>query len=317
MTPKSMTQVLRELGFTVHTKINANQRQMEEAVDDFAREIQDGNISLFYFSGHGVQARGENFLIPVGTSIRSESDVRFKAVNVGYILSKMEESRNRTNILVLDACRNNPFKGFRSLNRGLNAVEAPRGTFIAYATAPGMVAEDGTDRNSPYTKHLIQALKVEDIGIYDAFGHVLLAVEKETGGKQIPWISSSVPNFIINPTRTSTSTPAPRVPSGQVSKPPKPVSTLLLTTSPPGAKVQIGARDVGRTGENGLLIVKDVEVGISLDIHVEKDGFKEKTVSVIIPSSYEGQAYTYGEIRLEASPDERFSSVPFLLSWLR
>jgi hypothetical protein len=302
---EDVTHVLQELGFTVHTRINVNQREMEEAVDEFSREIQDGNISLFYFSGHGVQARGENFLIPVGSSIRSESDVRFKAVNVGYILSKMEESRNRTNILVLDACRNNPFKGFRSLNRGLNAVEAPRGTFIAYATAPGTVAEDGSDRNSPYTKHLIQALKVKDITIYDVFGQVLLAVEKETAGKQIPWISSSVPNFIINPSGTATSTPAPGIPSGTVGKPHQPVATLLLTTSPAGARVHIGARDVGRSGENGLLIVKDAEVGTSLDIRVEKEGFKGTSVTLIIPSSYDGQAYTYGEIRLQASLEDR------------
>ena len=156
---EDIANVLRGLGFAVQTKINADQRQMEEAVKEFVREIQNGDVGLFYFSGHGVQVSGDNYLIPVGGSIETETDVRYKAVNAGLILGKMEESRNRTNIFILDACRNNPFKGFRSLSKGLTMMDAPVGTFIAYATAPGSVAADGTDRNSPYAKHLMLALK--------------------------------------------------------------------------------------------------------------------------------------------------------------
>ena len=197
---EDIANVLRGLGFTVQTKINADQRGMEEAVKEFVREIQNGDVGLFYFSGHGVQVHGENYLMPVGGSITTEADVKYKAVSAGYILAQMDDSRNRTNIFILDACRNNPFKGFRSMSKGLTMMDAPVGTFIAYATAPGSVAADGTDRNSPYAKHLMQAMKSKDIKIEDVFKEVLREVRKETEGKQIPWIASSLQeDFYFNP----------------------------------------------------------------------------------------------------------------------
>ena len=116
--------VLRTLEFAVQTKTNVNQREMEEAVNKFVQEIQNGDVALFYFSGHGVQVKGDNYLIPLGDPIASEPDVRYKTVNAGLILAKMEDSRNRTNIVILDACRNNPFKGlFRSPSMGLSKMD--------------------------------------------------------------------------------------------------------------------------------------------------------------------------------------------------
>jgi hypothetical protein len=192
---------LRRLGFAVDTKMNVNQREMEEAVNEFVQKIQNGDVALFYFSGHGVQVRGENYLIPIGASIGSEPDVRYKTVNAGLILAKMEDSRNRANIVILDACRNNPFKGlFRSPSMGLSKMDAPKGTFIAYATSPDSVAADGAGRNSPYTKHLVEALTVKDIPIELTFKQVGRAVNQETAGQQTPWTSSSLmDDFYFNP----------------------------------------------------------------------------------------------------------------------
>lgn len=182
------------------TKINANQREIEDSVREFVREIQNGDVALFYFSGHGVQVHGDNYLIPVGVSIASEADVRYKTVPAGYILAEMDESRNRTNIFILDACRNNPFKSFRSLSKGLTMMDAPVGTFIAYATAPGSVAADGTGRNSPYAEHLMQAMKLKGMKIEEVFKQVLRDVRKDTGGKQVPWTASSLQDdFWFNP----------------------------------------------------------------------------------------------------------------------
>ncbi len=146
---QDISNVLKGLGFAVQTKIDVNRRQMDEAVGEFIQKIQNGDVALFYFSGHGAQVKGENYLLPVGVSIESESDVHYDAVPVGRILQKLEESRNKINIVILDACRNNPFRGFRSASKGLSPIDAPVGTFIAYATAPGAVAADGTGRNSP------------------------------------------------------------------------------------------------------------------------------------------------------------------------
>jgi uncharacterized caspase-like protein/membrane-associated protease RseP (regulator of RpoE activity) len=203
--------VLRTLGFVVQTKTNVNQREMEEAVNRFIQEIQNGDVALFYFSGHGIQIRGENYLIPLGDSIQSEADVRYKTVNAGLVLAKMEESRNRANIVILDACRNNPFKGFfRSPGAGLSKMDAPKGTFIAYATSPDSVAADGTGRNSPYTKHLMEALKVKDLPIEQAFKLVARGVNRETAGQQTPWtLSSLLDDFYCNPSSPASSVVKP------------------------------------------------------------------------------------------------------------
>ena len=215
----------------------------------------------------------------------------------------MGESRNRINILVLDACRNNPFRGVRSWTKGLSAMEAPKGTFVAYATAPGSVAEDGKERNSPYTKHLVQAVKEKGITIEQTFKLVLRGVQKETSGKQVPWYSSSIPDdFYFNPATLSTQAPpaAPTVSSPLITEPPKKrVAALLLKVAPPGARVQVGSRDMGQTRDDGLLIVNDAEVGVSMNINLRKEGFTEKSVAMTIPSSFEGKVYEYQEIKLE------------------
>ena len=244
---EDIANVLRGLGFTVQTKTNANQREIEDAVKEFVREIQNGDVGLFYFSGHGVQVHGENYLMPVGGSIESETDVRYKAVNAGLILGKMEESRNRTNIFILDACRNNPFKGFRSLSKGLTMMDAPVGTFIAYATAPGSVAADGTDRNSPYAKHLMQALKSKGIKIEDVFKQVLREVRKETEGHQIPWTASSLQDdFWFNPGDNS----AP-VSTQMVTPPPEPDRPHQATLPvPTPARLDTGKGERGFLGVN-------------------------------------------------------------------
>jgi TPR repeat protein len=211
---QDIANVLRSLGFTVQTKINADQREIESAVKEFVRDIQNGDVGLFYFSGHGVQVHGENYLMPVGGYITSEADVKYKAVSAGYILAQMDESRNRTNIFILDACRNNPFRGFRSMSKGLNMMDAPAGTFLAYATAPGSVAADGTDRNSPYAKNLIRAIKTKDMAIEQVFKHVLREVRKETQGQQVPWTASSLQDdFYFNPSSPTTTQQASLQPS--------------------------------------------------------------------------------------------------------
>jgi uncharacterized caspase-like protein len=165
---------------------------MEEAVTAFSVKSRQSGAALFYYSGHGTQVSGENYLIPVGEKIESEADVRYKAVNAGLILAKMEDAGSQVNIVILDACRNNPFEGFRSRSRGFTMMDAPRGTFIAYATAPNSVAADGIGSNSPYTKHLLSAMSMDGLSIERVFKHVLRNVEAETGGKQTPWTSSSL-----------------------------------------------------------------------------------------------------------------------------
>ncbi len=189
---EDMGQALTHLGFSVTTKRNLNHRDFKEAVESFAEQIKGSEAALFYFSGHGCQVKGENYLIPVGSHFHSEADISFNAVNAGWVLSKMGESKARVNIVILDACRSNPFSASRALNRGLTAMEAPRGTFIAYATAPNTTAGDAGVRNGVYAKHLLAAMNVKGLSIEEAFKLAAKGVTQETGDNQVPWTSSSL-----------------------------------------------------------------------------------------------------------------------------
>jgi len=188
-----MAQALKKMGFEVISRTNAGYRTMEDAVHLFGRKLRNGGVGLFYFAGHGIQLKGRNYLLPIDAQIESESDVKFEAVDAGRILGKMEDAGNELNIVILDACRNNPFAcGFRSSNPGLAKMDAPKGSFIAYATAPGSVAADGTDRNGLYTKYLLKHMNTTGLKVEEVFKKVRNDVMRETGDKQVPWESSSL-----------------------------------------------------------------------------------------------------------------------------
>ncbi len=187
-----MAAALRKAGFTVVLKKDANLETMEQAIEDFGNRLKRGGVGLFYYAGHGVQVNGVNYLVPIGAKVNKESDVRFKAIDVGRILAEMENANNGLNIVLLDACRDNPFgKSYRSASRGLSIVSnAPTGTFISYSTGAGQVARDGEGRNSPYTRTLLQYMREPGVPITELFIKVRQKLRKETG--QVPWELSSL-----------------------------------------------------------------------------------------------------------------------------
>ena len=188
---RDMAKVLRGLNFEVIEKINVNKRNMVLAIDEFFKHLRKSDVGLFYFAGHGMQIHGVNYLIPVKAHVTSETDVQWEAVPAGKVLGKMYEAGNKLNIVILDACRDNPFKkSFRTESKGLAQMDAPKGTIIAYATSPGSVAADGKGRNGVYTKHLLKSIRSKGMTVYDVFRETGLGVMRETGEKQIPWISS-------------------------------------------------------------------------------------------------------------------------------
>jgi hypothetical protein len=199
-----MAAILQKLGFKVILKKNANLETMEEAIEDFGNRLKRGGVGLFYYAGHGVQVNGVNYLIPIGAKINKESDVRFKAFDAGRVLAEMENANNGLNIVLLDACRDNPVgRSFRSASRGLAIVSsAPAGTFISYSTGAGQVARDGEGRNSPYTKALLQYVQEPGLTIEDVFKGVRQKLRKETG--QVPWeLSSLEGKFFFTPEQDS------------------------------------------------------------------------------------------------------------------
>jgi PQQ-dependent catabolism-associated CXXCW motif protein len=190
---EDIAQTLGTLGFRVTLRKNATHRQMIEAISAFGQDLKKGGVGLFYFAGHGVQSKGRNFLIPVNANIDGEAQLEFDTVDANRVLAAMDEAGNRVNLVILDACRNNPFaRSFRSATRGLAQMEAAQGSYIAFATGPGSVALDGDGRNGLYTQHLLRSLKQSDTDVDKVFRRVTADVSRATGGKQVPWVSSSL-----------------------------------------------------------------------------------------------------------------------------
>ncbi len=192
-----MARSLRSVGFDVIEANNTTLAQMREATRRFADKLGKSDVGLVYYSGHGVEVKGKNYLIPVNADIKREYEVVDQAFDASQFLEMMDNIRGpnnkRVNILIVDACRNNELqKSWRSTNNGLARMDAPGGTFISFATAPGRVAADGVGRNSPYTKHLLQALKQPNVPIEQVFKVVRRNVMEETKGEQIPWENSSL-----------------------------------------------------------------------------------------------------------------------------
>jgi len=222
---------LREIGFDVIARTDVNLREMQLAVREFSRKIQNGSVGLFYYAGHGMQSGGRNFLIPISAQIEVEGDVVLEALDLNSVLEQMGMAQNRLNIVVLDACRNNPFtRSFRSGSQGLAQVNAPAGTFIAYATAPGQTASDGKGENGLYTQELMANLRSPGLPIEEVFKRVRVQVKQKSNGVQIPWDASSLEGsfYFVGGTQTAASAAPPQSFTTQ-----PPVSNQPTVTTPP------------------------------------------------------------------------------------
>ena len=190
-----MARSLRTSGFEVIDLRDATLPQMRTAVRQFGDKLLTYDVGLVYYSGHGVEVKGRNYFIPVNADIQREDEIADQGLDVSLILEKMSTAGKGVNILIVDACRDDPFgRSFRSTSRGLANMDAPRGTIIAYATSPGKVAADGDarERNSPYTKHLLRAMQSPNKPIEQVFKEVRRAVQDETKNQQTPWENTSL-----------------------------------------------------------------------------------------------------------------------------
>ncbi len=237
-----VAKALRELGFEVILLQNKDLRAMEEAIEDFSRELRQGGVGVFYYAGHGVQVNGENYLVPLKAKLNRQKDVGYEAVPLGKVLNVMEEAETQVNIVIIDACRNNPFyrrwsshsRGSGSV-RGLAPVQSAEGTLIAFATAPGKFAEDGEGKNSPFTYHLLQHINTPKLPVELMFKKVRAAVVQETNRKQTPWEQSSlVGEFSFYPMQEQPKPPTQPSPSPTTAAVPKP------TPSPSTPQIQPG-----------------------------------------------------------------------------
>lgn len=194
---RDMANVLRRLGFQVAEHVDVSLIEMENAVFEFGRQLsRHGGVGLFFYAGHGVEVDGSNYLIPVDSNIRSEDEVRFRALAVDQVLAKMDSARNLTNVVILDACRDNPLpsptvRGV-GVGRGLSVVQAPAGSLVVYATAPGQAALDGEGRNGIFTAALLAHIEASGVDVETMLRDVRRDVMAATGGEQVPWSSSSL-----------------------------------------------------------------------------------------------------------------------------
>lgn len=208
---RDMKNTLEEVGFEVIYRENAGDREaMETAVEEFTRKLErDKGIGLFYYAGHGIQANGENYLIPTNVSIPTQRELKYRAMSANYVLDKMEYAKNPMNIIVLDACRNNPLpvgdgqtRGIAT--KGLAKMNNPRGSILVYATSPGTGAYDGNGRNGIFTKHLVKGIKEDaHLPIESMLKRVRVRVREETKKyqvPQVPWENTSLESdFCFSP----------------------------------------------------------------------------------------------------------------------
>ena len=185
---------LKTLGFNVMLQLNASRKELRTAIREYGQKLRKvGGTGIFFYAGHGMQVKGKNYLIPIGSDIHSEYEVADESVEADLVLRALEDAGNPLNIVVLDACRDNPFaRSFRSSAKGLARMEGGSGTIIAYSTGPGNVALDGEGRNSPYTKYLLENMTITGLSIEQVFKRVRVGVEKDSNGQQTPWETSSL-----------------------------------------------------------------------------------------------------------------------------
>ena len=191
---QAMASALKQLGFTVVELRNGGKSEMTEALSKVRSALSGKQgVGMLYYAGHGLQLDWRNYMVPVDAKLSSAADVIAQAVDVNSVLEAFKSAGNRMNILVLDACRDNPFAATAS-GKGLAPVDAPPGTFLAYATAPGNVAQDGDAKvgNGLYTQYLLEELKRPTTRIEDVFKRVRLNVRQQSQGRQIPWESTSL-----------------------------------------------------------------------------------------------------------------------------
>lgn len=185
---------LKETGFKVTTLLNPTQRELIESITKFKTEITKDTISVVYYAGHGIQLEGENFIVPKDANIKISEEIPYFCIHASDCLPRQSDQLNNIHILILDACRNNPFKtGLRSPQIGLAKMEAPLGTLIAFATSPGNASiEREGERNGIYTQHLLTHLKTPNLSLERVFKNTRTDVIASTNGKQVPWEESSL-----------------------------------------------------------------------------------------------------------------------------
>jgi uncharacterized caspase-like protein len=216
---KDMAAALKRAGFDVVEALDADKRRLDGALRSFTDKLNNADVALFFYAGHGLQVGSQNYLVPIDAKLERERDLEFEAMKLDFVLRQMEIDREgKTSIVILDACRDNPLSrnlarsmGTRSagIGRGLAAASTGLGTFIAYSTQPGNVALDGDGRNSPFTTAMVKHIGTVGRNLPATMIEVRKDVVAATNGRQVPWDHSALTgDFYFLPNTTTASAPA-------------------------------------------------------------------------------------------------------------
>ena len=190
---RAIAEQLSAAGFAVDLRLDATRAQMLEGIDAHGKRLAGGKgIGLFYFAGHGLQLAWRNYMLPVNAAVQAVEDIPAQGVDLGAVLDRIKRAANAMNLVIVDACRDNPFGGGLAVQKGLSQMDAPPATLLAYSTSPGNTASDGLGKNGLYTTHLLREMQVRDAKIEDVFKRVRLGVRRQSNGLQIPWESTSL-----------------------------------------------------------------------------------------------------------------------------
>lgn len=298
---EDITAKLKSLGFEVIFETNQNQLEIKNLIREFGKKLKkNGGVGLFFYAGHGLQIDGKNYLVPVDFNVSAAYEVADAAVDANLITGAMEEAANPLNIVLLDACRDNPFpRKTRSGSRGLARMDSASGTIIAYSTSPGDVAADGNGRNSPYTTNLLKFMGTPGLTIEQVFKRVRVGVEDSTSGNQLPWETSSLRgDFYFEPSpinTTAISTPARIVSPPKIAQPATqhvkqaPELKSLRSISEKAKKLSILTNPEGSTV---TLLNSDISYskGVKLEpgdyrIEIRKEGYMTKKKWIAIDAN--------------------------------
>jgi TPR repeat protein len=271
---KLIADTLKKSGFTLvggGAQVDLSKGDFDRLVQEFGKQIQGADVALFYYAGHGMQVENTNWLVPVDANPARQQDLDFQMINAELVLKQMDGASTRLNILILDACRNNPFAnlGTRGIASGLAQMKAPDGTMISFATQPGNVAVDGTGADGPYAAALSEAIRKPGLDIFHLFNQVGLSVKQATQGNQQPWVSSSPIDGEFYFSRTEAAADDAAVPAIEpVASKPAATQATQSTQAPPAPTVQ-ATRDLAEKGQTTAQI--DLGLNYAKGIGVEKD----------------------------------------------
>lgn len=286
---------LKNLGFHVLYLENAERREMVRTIDTFLKALDSSSVGLVYFAGHGLEVDGENYLVPLHAEIKNETDIKYEAIAVNQLIEDMQQTRSRFNIMILDACRDNPYKRLkRGGSSGLANVEA-EGFFIAFATAPGKTAQDGRGNHGLFTKHFLKNINQKGVPLHQVFRNVRREVYLESNKEQLPLVRNGIAlgEFYFIPPDADAPSPLEPVETFQPTiKPNRQRYALTVSTDPADAAVYI--TNIAPKYHDGIMLppggyrIKIAKVGYKtqidninlesdLNLHYRLDPIRQKT----------------------------------------